>query len=130
MLGRDRAFFTVEDLKMKIVTCAAVGPPKRAAVTPKKLAPIIHELGAEHVVPTAIVVELATPIVDRDATGSVSAQSVLKLTPELAGTLTYSGVSELTFTPTRPFAFDTTYEVELAKLETRDGALEPAAGEK
>ncbi|MDB4952487.1 MAG: hypothetical protein JWO36_56 [Myxococcales bacterium] len=106
------------------------GPPKRPEVTAKKVQPIIHDLGMDHVVPTAIVIELATPIIDRDAVGQVSPKSVVKLTPEAAGTLTYSGVSELTFKPARPFDFDTSYQFELQKLETQDGVLEPAAGEK
>src|SRR5262249_51095963 len=36
----------------------------------------------------------------------------------------YTGVSELTFTPTRPFDFDTTYKVDLLAVETRDGVLD------
>jgi hypothetical protein len=105
-------------------------PPKRTAVSAKKLEPMIHELGMEHVVPTAIVIELAAPIVDRDVIGSVSSKSVVKVVPETAGTLTYSGVSELTFTPARPFGFSTDYTIELQKIETRDGILEPAVGQK
>ena len=46
----------------------------------------------------------------------------------MPGSLTYTGVSELTFTPARPFAFDTTYKVELQALETRDG-VRRAAGQ-
>src|SRR4051794_27365804 len=89
-------------------------PPKRAAITPKSLSPVlIHELGSENVVPTAIVIELASPIIDRDAVGSRSDAEHLKLTPAIAGTLAHTGISELTFTPTRPFDFDTTYQVEL-----------------
>ncbi|MBA3819539.1 MAG: hypothetical protein H0X17_11650, partial [Deltaproteobacteria bacterium] len=104
------------------------GPPKRVALTPAKLAPVIHELAVDHVVPTAVIIELATPIIDGDQVGGVSSGSVLKITPEIAGQLTSSSVSGLTFTPSRPFAFDTTYQVELQKLATRDGLLEPAAG--
>ena len=50
--------------------------PKRAVVTSKRIQPLIHELGDEHVVPTAVVIELATPIVERGTVGSASAQSV------------------------------------------------------
>jgi len=40
---------------------------KRSAITPKSLSPVlIHELGSENVVPTAVVIELAAPIVDRE----------------------------------------------------------------
>src|SRR5512140_154172 len=78
--------------------------PKRAALTPKSLSPVlIHELGAENVVPTAIVIELGAPIVDRDTVGSPSPATNLKLTPEIAGRLIHTGISELTFTPSRPF---------------------------
>src|SRR5947209_1035153 len=87
--------------------------PARVAVTPKKIAPMIHEIGAEHVVPTSVVIELAAPIVDREHVGEVSSRSAIKLTPEIAGTLTYSAESELTFTPERPFKFNTQYKVEL-----------------
>jgi uncharacterized protein YfaS (alpha-2-macroglobulin family) len=106
------------------------GPPKRPEVTAKKVQPIIHDLGMDNVVPTAIVIELATPIIERDAVGQVSAKSLVKVTPEASGTLVNTGVSEITFTPARPFEFDTSYQFELLKLETQDGVLEPAAGEK
>ncbi|HUJ57480.1 MAG TPA: MG2 domain-containing protein [Kofleriaceae bacterium] len=104
-------------------------PPKLPPVSVKKLQPMIHELGVEHVVPTGVVIELATPIVDKDHVGEVSSRSVFKITPEIAGTLSYTNVSELTFTPARPFQSDTEYKVELDQLETRDGILEPTSGD-
>jgi alpha-2-macroglobulin len=107
------------------------GPPKRAEITPKSLSPVlIHELSSEGVVPTAIVIELASPIIDRDTVGSPSPAANLKLSPELAGTLIHTGISELTFTPARAFEFDTTYQVELTGVDTIDGVVAPAAGEK
>lgn len=107
------------------------GPPKRAALTPKSLSPVlIHELGAENVVPTSIVIQLGSPIVDRDTVGSPSPAANLKLTPEIAGRLIHTGISELTFTPSRPFDFDTTYQVELVGVDTVDGPVTPAADEK
>src|SRR5258708_11913831 len=48
----------------KAGTPSVDAPPTRTAVTPKKLSPIIHELGPDRVVPNAVVVELATPIID------------------------------------------------------------------
>ncbi len=105
-------------------------PPPRATVTSASLAPIIKELAVENVVPTGVAISLATSIVDREQIGNPSPLSVLKITPETAGSLSYSGTSELTFTPAKPFEFDTTYKLDLQKLETRDGAIEPAANEK
>jgi uncharacterized protein YfaS (alpha-2-macroglobulin family) len=103
--------------------------PKLPPVTPNKLAPVINVLGVENVVPTAVVIELATPIIDPQMVGGVSSKTKLVITPEIPGSLSYSGVSELTFTPARPFAFDKDYKVELQALETRDGVVSPAKGE-
>ncbi|HET9484634.1 MAG TPA: hypothetical protein VFO79_11810, partial [Xanthomonadales bacterium] len=106
------------------------GPPKRVALTAKKLAPVIQELGVDKVVPTAVVIEMATPIIDADLVGGTSSKSVLKITPAIAGRLSYSSVSGLTFVPNNPFEFDTQYTFELQKVETRDGEIGPDAGEK
>src|SRR5688572_5650103 len=106
------------------------GPPKRVALTAKKLAPVIHELSVENVVPTAVVIEMATPIIDGDLVGGVTSKSVLKITPETKGRLNYSSVSGLTFTPEQPFAFNTQYTFDLQKVETRDGEIAPDANEK
>ena len=106
------------------------GPPKRVALTAKKLAPVIHELGVDNVVPTAVSIEMATPVIDGDLVGGQSSKSVLKITPETKGRLNYSSVSGLTFTPDTPFAFDTEYSFELQKIETRDGEIGPDANEK
>jgi hypothetical protein len=105
-------------------------PPKTMPVSAKRLAPIIHELGISNVVPTAIVIEVAQPIVDPGLVGQHSGQSKLVIEPEIAGSLTYTGVSELTFTPSVALAYDTQYKVELASLETRDGVIKPASGDK
>lgn len=99
-------------------------PPKREPATAVKLNPVIHELGTDNVVPTAIVIQLATPVIDRADVGQRTQKTRIKLTPDVPGTVTYTGVSELTFTPSAPLAFDTTYAVELQAVESRDGVLE------
>jgi uncharacterized protein YfaS (alpha-2-macroglobulin family) len=99
-------------------------PPPREPVTATKLSPVIHELGPDAVVPTTIVIQLATAVIDKADVGMATTKSKLKLTPDVPGTLTYTGVSELTFTPSRPFEFDTDYKVELQAVETRDGVLD------
>ncbi len=106
------------------------GPPKRVALTAKKLAPVIHELGNDNVVPTGVSIELAVPIIDADMVGGATSKTVLKVTPETAGRLNYSSVSGLLFTPNQPLAFDTQYTFELQKIETTDGEIAPDAGDK
>src|SRR5579872_1776205 len=102
--------------------------PKRAAITAKSLSPVvIHELGADDQVPTAVVIELAAPVIDRGAVGSPSKAADLKITPAVAGELVHTGVSELTFTPRRPFDFDTAYQVELVSVDTVEGSAGPPA---
>ena len=107
---------------------AGDGPPKRVALTSSKLAPVIHHLASADTVPTAIVVDLGVPIVDQGLVGSTTDKTVLKITPEVRGAVTYSSVSGVTFTPQVPLAFDTAYEVELLEVDTRDGVLEPPQG--
>ncbi|HEX8115210.1 MAG TPA: hypothetical protein VF516_46100, partial [Kofleriaceae bacterium] len=87
------------------------------------------ELGADNQVPTAVVIELAAPVIDREAIGSASPKTNLKIAPAVDGELSHTGVSELTFTPSRPFDFDTTYQIELTGVDTVDGPVAPAAGE-
>ena len=99
-------------------------PPPREPLTAVKLGPVIHEMGPENAVPTSIVIQLAAPVIDRSDVGQKTAKTIVKIEPALAGTVTYSGVSELTFTPTRVFDFDTSYKVDLVAVETRDGVLD------
>jgi len=110
---------------------SADAPPRRAALTSKSLSPVvIHEIASENVVPSAVVIELASPIIDRQTVGSESPSVNFKITPAIDGTLIHTGISELTFTPTRPFAFDTTYQVELVAVDTVDGTIAPLPPEK
>src|SRR3569623_330589 len=57
--------------------------PKLPPVTPAKLAPVINVLGPENVVPSAVVIELATPIIDQSQVGGVSSKTKLSITPEV-----------------------------------------------
>src|ERR1043165_5053009 len=105
--------------------------PKRTAVTAKSLSPVlIHDHGPDNVVPSAVVIEFALPIVGQEAIGTQSPASNLKITPSLAGRLVHTGVSELTFTPNRSFEFDTGYQVELVGIDTADGTIAPGTGDK
>src|SRR5262245_9388183 len=91
----------------------AEGPPRPAPVTAKKLAPVISEVGPEGAVPTAVVIELAVPIVARETVGETSERSVVEIAPAVAGKLKYTGESTLTFVPARAFAPGQHYRFEL-----------------
>jgi len=106
------------------------GPPKPPPLTPQRLAPTLHEIGVEGAVPRGIVVELATPVIDRSRVGEASAKTQLAVTPETDGEISWTGVSTLTFVPSKPLAFGTRYKVDLTAVETRDGVVAPAEGER
>ncbi|HET9619857.1 MAG TPA: MG2 domain-containing protein [Kofleriaceae bacterium] len=114
------------------------GAVKRTQLTAKALSPVvIQALGADDTVPRAIVIELAAPIVDKDAVGSPSARKAdnadepsFTITPPIKGTLVHTGVSELTFTPAEPFEFNTAYQLTLTSVDTVDGDLAPPPGER
>ncbi len=104
--------------------------PKRSPITPQKLQPVISELGAEGVNPTAIVVSFATPIIERDESGRATSKTKLKIKPDVPGSVTYLGTSQLRFTPQTGFESNTSYDVELLEVETRDGELQPPGNTK
>jgi uncharacterized protein YfaS (alpha-2-macroglobulin family) len=103
------------------------GGPKRIPLTADRLKPTLHALGPTHAAPTSIVIELAVPV--NEGSGGASSETKLKLTPELPGSLSFTGPSELTFTPAKAFTAGEHYEVELVQLATVDGPLKPPTGE-
>lgn len=104
------------------------GPPKKLALTPQKLAPILREIGADGRLPGAVAIELATAVTAE--AGYVGEDTVVKVTPATPGSLQYTSVSGLVWTPSRPLAYDTQYTIELVKVGTQEGPIEPPAGTK
>src|SRR4051812_26455579 len=104
-------------------------PPKPIALDASQLKPVIHALGPDRSVPTSIVIELATPVMDQESIGGESSLTKFTIEPEIAGSLSFTGVSELTFTPAQPFDLATAYKLSVSEIETRDGALAKPAGE-
>ena len=94
-------------------------PPLRAA----SLSPVIREVGSRNSGPAKLVVEFARPVVEASALGPPGGRTELVIEPAVAGELLFTGPSTLTFTPEGGFAPETRYEVELAALETPDGAV-------
>ncbi|MBA2543758.1 MAG: hypothetical protein H0V17_29210, partial [Deltaproteobacteria bacterium] len=60
----------------------------------------------------------------------MTSKTVLEIKPAVPGTLTYLGTSQLRFVPQPGFESGTTYNVELKKVETRDGVLDPPGNTK
>lgn len=106
-------------------SAASKDEPKRSPLTPAKLQPIISELGVEGATPSSIVVSFAAPIIERDESGRITSKTKLSIKPQVAGTLTYLGTSQIRFVPQAGFESATTYELELEEVETRDGVLQP-----
>ncbi|WP_408890934.1 alpha-2-macroglobulin family protein [Myxococcus faecalis] len=93
-------------------------PPKPEAVTP-----IIRPQGAVGVLPQSIVIELARPL--RPDDHEVKPGTVVSISPQVAGNLTWSGPSTLTFNTSsgQAFSFGTEYTVKVVSLETDAGVV-------
>ena len=63
-------------------------PPKAIALDAGQLKPVIHALGPDRSVPTSIVIELATPVMDQETIGGEcpAGDRYLRLTPARHGT--------------------------------------------
>jgi uncharacterized protein YfaS (alpha-2-macroglobulin family) len=104
---------------------------KKQLPTMSELHPVIQESGAEGVVPSEITIELSQPIGGgsipkkrRHAEGAAAAKDTLvKLTPEVEGTLSWKSPSTLVFTPTGWFLPDTKYTVSLESLAIGDNVI-------
>ena len=102
--------------------------PAASPIVATELKPLVRAIGRGGQAPDKIVIELAQPVIDQEAMGDPGGTK-LKITPEIAGELTWTSSSELTFTPAAPFELDKSYKVELLALETRDGVIDKPAGE-
>ncbi|HSP77980.1 MAG TPA: hypothetical protein VLQ93_05600, partial [Myxococcaceae bacterium] len=102
---------------------SALSPP-----TPESLTPVIRELGPEGQVPREVVLEFPRPVMPSD--GEVPKGTVLEVTPEVPGRLSFRGPSTLVFTPRKGFALQTKYTVTLASLELdEDTVLKPPSAD-
>lgn len=110
----------------------ADGSAPRAPITAAAMSPVgIYPVGPTDAAPTSILIQLAAPIIEQSRVGQGS-NSKVKITPEIPGTLVNSGVSELRFTPHRPFDADTSYRFELVSVavgNVAEGLTEPPAGQ-
>lgn len=105
----------------------AAGATQRTLPPLADLHPVIQESGEDGVAPAAITVELSQPVV-RSADVPVSSETVLKITPDVDGTLAWKSPSTLVFTPRGSLRPDTEYAVRLESLANEDGAVVKASG--
>lgn len=93
------------------------------------LAPAIHELGSEGALPREVVFEFPRAVAPEG--NEVKKGTVVTVSPNVPGVLSFRSGSTLVFTPSDSFAFKTEYTVSLDALELADGTvLKPkAAGE-
>ncbi|MEZ4461197.1 MAG: MG2 domain-containing protein [bacterium] len=95
-----------------------------APLTPADVQPVFRALPASDVVPTSVEIEFARPLIN-DAPHVAGANTEAKLVPETPGVFKFKSNSTLVFTPEKPLSPSTTYRVEVASVESVDGALRP-----
>jgi alpha-2-macroglobulin len=95
--------------------------PARAAPKAEALTPTLHDLGAEGQLPREVVMEFPRAVAPEDT--QVRKGTVLRMSPDAPGTLSYRGASTLVFTPRAPLAFNTRYTATLEALELGDGTV-------
>ncbi|QRO00373.1 hypothetical protein JRI60_15740 [Archangium violaceum] len=101
---------------------SASGPSTPSAPpSAESLAPVIRELGSEGMVPREVVLEFPRAVAPED--NEVRKGTVVTVTPDVPGSLTFRGGSTLVFTPRDSFAFKTDYTVSLDALELGDGTV-------
>ncbi|MET0403592.1 MAG: MG2 domain-containing protein [Cystobacter sp.] len=102
--------------------------PQGSAPTADALLPTLYELGAQGMVPNEVVIEFPRAVRPED--WQVRKGTVVTVSPQAEGQLSFKGPSTLLFTPRRPFAFDTEYTVSLDAMELQDGTVvkPPAPG--
>ncbi len=97
-----------------------------APLTAVELHPIIRALGTQGVLPEKIVVEFSQPCVEREALRKeLSDGTQLHIEPEVEGSLQFTGLSTLTFTPRKGFEPGVSYQAQLLAVETMDGVIKP-----
>jgi hypothetical protein len=88
------------------------------------LTPVIRALGPEGGVPTEVVLEFPRPVT-ASPHDEVRPGTVLTLSPEVGGTLSFRSPSTLVFTPRPGLAYGTSYTVTLSALELDKGVVRP-----
>jgi len=101
---------------------AGTPPAQRPTPPANALAPSIHEIGAEGMVPREVVLEFPRSVIPEG--GQVRKGTVFTVSPNVPGSLSYRGASTLVFqTRGGAFAFKTPYTVTLESLELGDGTV-------
>ncbi|QDE96417.1 alpha-2-macroglobulin family protein [Myxococcus xanthus] len=103
---------------------AVAQAPKPPA--PELLTPVVRAVSTSDVLPQDIVIEFPREVRPND--GSVLKDTVVTITPDVPGSLSWSSPSTLTFKPSGAgFAFDTKYAVSVSSVGLDSGVVKPAA---
>ncbi len=107
---------TVKKVKIETVSEAKAPEPLSVKISPS---------GELHELPTSVVVRFSRPVSIEDMkTGSqLDPEKILKIRPHTKGKLYFKNKNTIIFKPEQPFAFSTTYTVELLLKETDKGGL-------
>ncbi|TSC32632.1 alpha-2-macroglobulin [Corallococcus sp. Z5C101001] len=91
-------------------------------VRAETLSPIIRELASENSLPAGVAIEFALPVRPHYERTEGTA---VTFTPEVAGSLRWTGPSSLLFTPSAGFTAGTTYVVSVDAVNTTAGVIKP-----
>ncbi|PTL80538.1 Ig-like domain-containing alpha-2-macroglobulin family protein [Vitiosangium sp. GDMCC 1.1324] len=100
---------------------ASGSPDTGVPPSAESLTPVIHEIGSEGMMPREVVLEFPRAVAPEDNT--VKKGTVVTVSPDVQGSLTFRSSSTLVFTPRDSFAFTTQYTVSLESLELADGTV-------
>jgi hypothetical protein len=111
------------------ISGAPASGPVETSPTPasaESVAPVISALGSEGMVPREVVLEFPRAVAPEG--NEVKKGTVVTVSPNVPGALSFRSPSTLVFTPRESFAFNTQYTVTLDALELADGTvLKPKA---
>ncbi|MEZ4317427.1 MAG: MG2 domain-containing protein [Myxococcota bacterium] len=101
----------------------ATGPVAKPPASVGEVHPVFDTIGADGEAPRKLTVRFDRDVIQPDATGSLTADTSVSITPDVPGTWTWTSPSRLSFEPTVGFAPSTTYRIGIASLESQWGKL-------
>ncbi len=99
--------------------------------TVSEVGPVISLEGSPDELPGAVKFMFHTSVVDQKYVGGKpDKDTVIRITPEVKGKARWTSTRVLTFTPDEPLPHDSAFKIELERVMTLAGVVEPREGEQ